>query len=145
MLRTALYLMLARACGVLPHTQSVPTACVRSEPDTVQLVGRLERHMFFGAPTYGENPRTDTRETGFYLALASPICSAGGSDPARNDARTGVRRIQLVLDATGYARLRPFLGQRIALRGTMFASFTGHHHAPLLLTVLTPVRVSARP
>jgi len=145
MLRTALYLMLAGAGGVLPHAQSVPSTCVRSEPDTVQLTGRLERHSFFGAPTYGENPRTDARETGFYLALAAPICSAAGSAPDRNDSRTGVRRVQLVLDAAGYARLRPFLGQRIALRGTMFASFTGHHHAPLLLTVLTPVRVSPLP
>ena len=145
MLRTALYLMLAGTGGVLPHKQAVPIGCVRSEPDTVQLAGRLERHTFFGAPNYGETPRTDARETGFYLALASPICSTGGSDPARNDSRTGVRRVQLVLDAAGYARLRPFLGRQIALRGTMFASFMGHHHAPLLLMVLTPVRVSVSP
>jgi hypothetical protein len=29
--------------------------------------------------------------------------------------------------------LRPRLGQRVVLRGTLFAAFTGHHHAPLLL------------
>jgi hypothetical protein len=27
------------------------------------------------------------------------------------------------------------------LRGTLFAAHTGHHHAPLLLTVENPVRV----
>jgi hypothetical protein len=115
--------------------------CLRYEPDTVQVTGRLERHTFYGAPNFGEDPTHDAKETGYYLALPAAVCAEGSRDQELNDPRRGVRRIQLVLDSAGYAQLRPYLQRRVTLRGTLFASQTGHHHAPLLLTVLRPVVV----
>jgi len=114
--------------------------CLRYGPDTVRLAGTLARHTFYGAPGFGEDPRHDEKETGFYLDLAAPICMAAGGDDV-DVAKSGIRRIQLVLDADGYTRLRPFLGKRIALRGTMFGAITGHHFTPVLLDVEKPVRV----
>jgi Domain of unknown function (DUF4431) len=114
--------------------------CLRYAPDTVRIAGTLSRHTFYGAPGFGEDPKHDEKETGFYLDLAVPICMAPGGDDI-DVAKPGIRRIQLVLDADGYARLRPFLGKRVTLRGTVFAAVTGHHHAPVLLDVATPVRV----
>jgi hypothetical protein len=112
--------------------------CLRYAPATVQVAGTLARHTFFGAPGFGEDPRHDAKETGFYLELAAPVCMLPGNDD--NDvARTGIRRVQLLLDADGYARLRPFIGKRIALRGTVSSAITGHHHAPVLLAVAKPV------
>ena len=113
--------------------------CLRYAPDTVQIAGTLSRHTFYGAPGFGEDPKHDAKETGFYLDLAAPVCRAVGRDDG-DVAKTGIRRIQLVLDAAGYDRLRPFLGKRVTLRGTLSGAITGHHHAPVLLDVEKPAR-----
>ena len=112
--------------------------CLRYAPDTVQVAGTLARHIFYGAPGFGEDPEHDEKETGFYLELAAPVCMAPGRDDG-DTARTGIRRMQLLLDAAGYERLRPFLGKRITIRGTLSGAITGHHHAPVLLDVEEPV------
>ena len=114
--------------------------CLRYEPATVRVAGTLSRHTYYGEPGFGEDPKHDHKETGFYLDLATPICMAPGGDYI-DVAKTGIRRIQLVLDSAGYATLRPFLGKRITLRGTMFGAITGHHFTPVLLDVEKPVRV----
>jgi len=113
--------------------------CLRYGPDTVTVAGTLSRHTFYGAPGFGEDPRHDEKETGFYLELPAPVCMTSGHDDG-DTARAGIRRIQLVLDAAGYARLRPLLGKRITLRGTLSGAITGHHHAPVLLDVEKPGR-----
>lgn len=112
--------------------------CFPYEPDTVRVSGILARYLYYGPPGFGEDPTHDAKEVGFYLDLTAPVCTTGSGD---NEPRAGVRRVQLVLDSAGYARLRPLLLQRVTLRGTLFAAFTGHHHAPVLLQVVTPVRV----
>ncbi|MBV9878922.1 MAG: DUF4431 domain-containing protein [Gemmatirosa sp.] len=121
-----------------------PSGCLRYGPDTVRLTGTLERRTYYGAPNFGEDPAHDEKEVGFYLGLAAPVCAAGGADAALGEPQHGVRRVQLVLDSAGYARLRPHLGQTVVLRGTLFPAHTGHHHAPILLDVLRPASVEAR-
>jgi hypothetical protein len=137
---TALVVMIAGRS----HAQATMRGtCLHFEPDTVQLTGRLERRMYYGPPNFGEDPAHDAKEVGLYLALAAPVCAAGGGDPELDTPQRSVRRVQLVLDSAGYAQMRPLVGQRVRLRGTLFAAHTGHHHTPILLTVLTPV--DARP
>jgi hypothetical protein len=109
-----------------------PRPCLTYRPDTVMVTGVLSRRTFPGAPSFGENPEGDDKETGYYLDLRTPVCTVAGTS---DEAKTGVHRVQLVLDSAGYARLRPKLGKSVSLRGTLFAEFTGHHHAPLLLDV----------
>jgi hypothetical protein len=47
------------------------------------------------------------------------------------------RDIQLILDSVSYAALRPRLGGRVELSGTLLpAHGEGHHHAPLLLDLV---------
>lgn len=128
------------AVAAQPRARRAAAACLRYGPDTVAITGRLTRHLFYGAPGFREDPVHDEREPGFYLHLARPVCAVAGSRDTGDEARRGVRRVQLVLDSAGYVRLRPFLGRRVILRGTLFGAFTGHHHAPLLLDVLTPVQ-----
>lgn len=96
--------------------------------------------MYYGAPGFGENPATDAKEAGYYLDLSKAICTVSGSDDV-DVAKKDIRRIQLLLDQSDYDRLRPFLGKRIALRGTLFGAITGHHHTPVLLSVLKPAHV----
>ena len=88
---------------------------------------------------FSRHENTRAKEPGFYLELVTPVCAEGGDYPGLNGPQRGVRRVQLVLDAAGYARLRPHLGKHVMLRGTLFAAHTGHHHAPRLLEVSSPV------
>ena len=120
--------------------QSNRSPCLRYGPDTVQIDGTLGRHIYYGLPGFGEDPKHDEKEVGFYLDLASPICMKPGGDDV-DVAKTGIRRIQLVVDQHGYDRLRPYLGKKVTLRGTVFGAITGHHHTPVLLSVLTPAHV----
>lgn len=114
--------------------------CLPYGPNAVNVTGTLVRLTFYGAPGFGEDPAHDKKERGFYLEVTVPVCTIAGRDDVDRPLEN-VRRVQLVLDSAGYARLRPFLGKRVTLRGTLFGASTGHHHAPLLLDVFTPVHV----
>jgi Domain of unknown function (DUF4431) len=122
--------------------------CLRYEPDTVALTGTLSRRTEPGPLNYESVPAGDEPETYFYLDLARPVCTIGAADSeSANGAATGVRQVQLVLKQAGYDRLRPYLRrhQVVMLRGTLFAAITGHHHAPLLLTVTGFSALPAKP
>ena len=123
-----------------PPPDAAGHECLRYGPEAVSITGRLARHIFYGEPGFGEDPKHDEKESGFYLELSVPVCTVAGGDDIDRPI-SGVRRVQLVLDSAGYARLRPFLGQRVTLRGTLFGAITAHHHAPILLDVLKPVQV----
>lgn len=126
--------LLAASSG---SADSRPDQCLPYEPEIVSLAGTLRRQTFPGRPNYESVKKGDEAETGFYLHLDRPVCTTGaGDDPSWGHYRVdGVTLVQLVLDAAGYDRLRPRLGHRVTLRGTLFAAFTAHHHAPLLLKV----------
>ena len=117
-------------------------ACLALEPDTVLLVGRLERQTYPGPPTYESVQSGDKPETGFYLHVSPLKCVR----LSRNtDKVLHVGEVQLVLDSLGYARLRPRLGQRISLSGTIFVGVNGHQHTPVLLQVAWRDTSPARP
>jgi len=119
-----------------PSSPTADSPCLAYEPDTVSITGVLTRKTFPGPPNYESVKQGDAPETGFYLVPGSAICMVASSDSDSNNiAMDGVRLVQLVLDEAGYARLRPKLGQQVTLQGTLFAEFTGYHHAPLLLRV----------
>lgn len=108
--------------------------CLKYEPEVVALNGTLHRATFPGRPNFESIADGDEAETGFYLTLKQTICTQGDGGPER-EPHKGVREIQLVLTPVQYATLRPQLGQQVQLRGQMFSSFTGHHHADVLLRV----------
>jgi hypothetical protein len=132
-------LVLSLAASPL-SAQTKRASCFHYGPDTVRIAGTLSRHMYYGAPGYGEDPKHDEKERGFYLDLTTPLCTVQGAD-AIEVAQTNVRRIQLVLDRRGYDALRPFLGKQVRLRGTLFGASTGHHHTPVLLDVIQPAHI----
>ncbi len=139
-MKTSLLISAAFVAANTLGAQGNTPACLQYEPDTVQLSGTLARHMYYGAPGFGEDPAHDQREVGFYLDLPRPVCMVAGANDV-DVPKSGIRRVQLILDEQGYARLRPFVGKRVALRGTLLGAFTGHHHTPVLLRVLTPAHV----
>jgi hypothetical protein len=85
--QTVVTLLVAAFVRGLAAQPAVRSSCLRHEPDTVRLTGRLERHMYYGPPNVGEDPAHDEQEVGFYLGLAAPICAKGGRDP---EGRSGM-------------------------------------------------------
>jgi len=82
------------------------------------------------------------RCTSRVFATVPPLCVRGGRDEDIGEPHDGVDSIQLILDSAGYATLRPALGSVVGLRGSLLPEHTGHHHAPVLLDVIKPVRVA---
>ncbi|MBV9493959.1 MAG: DUF4431 domain-containing protein [Acidobacteria bacterium] len=117
------------------RTGAVSTSCVGYEPDTVSITGSLERRTYPGRPNYESVQQGDEPETGFYLRLANALCISRHLDEV-NEPVAGVTLVQLVLDEAEYDDLRRTIGKRVALRGTLFHSHTGHHHAPVLLKAI---------
>lgn len=105
--------------------------CVSFEPATVELSGKLVRRVFPGPPNYEDVKKGDAAEPSFYLDLEKSICASGGKWSEHGTVTS--TRIQLVLDDAGYDRLRARLNRRVKVKGSLFPSLTGHHHAPLLL------------
>ena len=131
--RTNLALVLTMALMTLATHSRAESPCLPYEPEVVDLKGVLLRRTYPGRPNYESTRKGDEPETYFYLKLHNRICTLEGKEP--NAPVADVDFVQLILDRNGYARLRPKLGKTVTLRGTLSMQITGHHHAPLLLTV----------
>lgn len=109
-------------------------ACL-SYRDTVTLRGIVSRETYPGPPNFADTANGDEPETGLYLQLRNGICTRDGTDETEA-ALDSVVHVQLVLDSAQLLSLQTNVGQEASVRGTMFSSHTGHHHAPLLLSVV---------
>jgi hypothetical protein len=115
--------------------------CLPPEPTTVTLEGRLERRGFVALAD-----AEDEEEEGagyrhdavvYVLRPAASVCveyMEEGSAAVKIEADA----VQLLLDPQGYERLRPRLGEHVALRGTLSEAETAHHHTPLVFLVERP-------
>ena len=99
---------------------------------TVHLVGTVLKRSFFGPPGYGENPKTDRRETQAILVLDHAVCVTAG-EAAGDEAESAQRELTLV-PGEGVS-LGPLSARRVAVRGELFHAFTAHHHTKLLIQV----------
>ncbi|SRR5713226_8118465 len=112
-----------------------PTYAKRKElhywPEKVTLTGRVVYRTFYGPPNYGENPKTDSRETQDILLLDSAVdvIATGNDQMAQTERR--VTRITLVIDHS----IKHLIGKRVMIEGTLFHAHTGHHHTKVLVTV----------
>jgi hypothetical protein len=105
------------------------------EPEKVMLKGKVVSRTFYGPPNYGENPKTDSQESQYILILDAAVdVVANGSDPTDQTER-GVRRVTLVVHDFAAHPVRPLLGRRVLIEGTLFHANTGHHHTRVLITV----------
>lgn len=120
---------------------AVQAQCISYGPDVV-LTGKLDRLTFPGRPNYESITNGDEAETGFYVRLSHAVCTKGDPESEDEYPQQNVRLVQLVLKPSQYNDLRPFLGQQVRVRGELFASHTGHHHAPLLLQVKSHEQLS---
>ncbi len=107
---------------------------VSSANAPISLEGRLERHVYPGPPNYESIRRGDRAEPAYILVLDRPICISDGgqfADPATRFDRVHIFNAEDRL----LPRFRAGIGHRVRIRGSGFASFNAHHHAPLVVRV----------
>jgi hypothetical protein len=114
-------------------------ACFAREPATVVLSGVIERSVFPGPPNYESVAKGDAEEICWLLTLRQPICLEAGVDLSGaidDNGHSGIRKIQLVFEGSdGYRIYRDLVGKSVQATGGLFAAFSGHHHAEVLMTV----------
>jgi len=116
--------------------------CLSYEPAVVKVTGTIISRTYPGPPNYESVRGGDEAETYWLLALPRPIC-VNQREPADlvDEAKTNIHRIQLVfISEEAYVTYRRLLGKRVVATGTLYGSFTGHHHTPVLLRVKSLVR-----
>jgi uncharacterized protein YecT (DUF1311 family) len=135
----SLWIALGLAIFLSPATGQLQSdrSCLSYEPQVVELSGFLDSERFFGPPGYGESPKEDPVEEAWILILDRPICVLASSNfrDANTPPENGVSRIQLVPQGEISSALKGWKEQNIMVRGTLFHSHTGHHHAPVLMNV----------
>lgn len=113
--------------------------CLSYEPSIVELNGTIIRKTFPGPPNYESIRGGDAAEVCWMLVLTRPVCvDRDKTDPDLNPAQKDVSRIQLVFrDVEIYKTQKDLVGKSVVAKGTLFGAHTGHHHTPILLTVIT--------
>ena len=99
---------------------------------TIEVSGELSRPTFAGPPNYEDVRKGDAPEPAYILTLVVPFCIVGDNFVADG---TLIERVHLIDDPN---LLLPLVGQVVRVVGTdPFGGHTGHHHAPLLMTILS--------
>lgn len=110
----------------------------------VTFTGKIATRLEYGAPGFGEDPKTDAKENIFLLVLDKPIDvhvdqSRPGDVTDTNDF-DGVKEMQVVF--TGKRMFsKKIIGKKVKVTGTLFQAHTGHHHTDVLIEVDTVERL----
>jgi Domain of unknown function (DUF4431) len=104
------------------------------------FTGSLSRPVFPGPPNYEDVKKGDKPERAYIIKLETPICAVGDEFL---DSSQSFDTVQLLVDDSGKdssalnASLTRLIGKRVQVTGKSgFGAQTGHHHAPLLMTVV---------
>jgi hypothetical protein len=135
-------LMLSSACvfmWTMGVTCAADAACIDvKQTDRLSFQGTLSHQIFPGPLNFEDVRKGDAREPAYILTLDAPACAVG--DDFLN-ASESFDRIQLLPDDArpdpALSRtLRRLVGKRVSVQGaSAFGAHTGHHHAPLLVSV----------
>src|SRR5262249_3495764 len=113
----------------------------RLEAERSPLLSRyIELSHLSGTTQLRGRSKGDTPEPTYILKLDEPICATVGEFV---DPNTKFDRIQIFPESDKAAQalwrdLRGFIGQRVLVAGTgAFGRQTGHHHAPLMLPIVS--------
>ncbi len=137
LLRSLVAILTLSVFSTTPATGATPP-CLSFEPAVESIAGRLVRKTFAGPPNYESIKAGDEAETGWYVALAQPVCFTGTpGDEANGKDVAGIKLVQLVLMHGEYKTHAALVGKDVKVTGTFFTWQTGHHHTPVLLEVMT--------
>jgi Domain of unknown function (DUF4431) len=123
------------SCLALGLSLCASEPCLKYEPEVVELVGTMKRHVFPGPPDFESVKGGDQPETYWVLRLSKPICVAPVEPDSRgiNVPETDVRLLQL--NQVDYKGSKHLLGKRVKVKGRLVHAITGHHHTNVMLEV----------
>lgn len=109
----------------------------QAEPLSFQ--GTLNYRIFPGPPNYQDVKKGDKPEPAYIVKLDNPICASGDEFL---DGKQMFDQVQILMDdsspagRTLWQGLRQMDGRRVLVTGKSgFGAQTGHHHAPMLMTL----------
>ena len=114
----------------------VDLTCLKYEPATVTLIGVLQTKVYPGPPNFISIADGDEPETGYYLQLKPPICTVAKPESWML-AHARILEVQLAFSKLQLNQMAANVGHVITVKGTLFESFDGHHHTPVLMDVQT--------
>ena len=124
-------ILLATSMCCLVVESAAAADCLQYEPATVTLQGTISPlRSGFGPPGYGEDPAHDSKEYWYVIVLDKPIC-VGAS--LYDDPESNVTEMQ-ILYMDGLSSHGNWVGKHVAMTGTLFHAFTGHHRTKVLIT-----------
>jgi Domain of unknown function (DUF4431) len=136
--RLALFAVVSAMLGVGSLANAACIDVRQKEP--LAFKGTLNYRIFPGPPNYEDVKKGDKPEAAYIIKLDTPICAAGDEFLGGNET---IDQIQLLMDdssqsgRTLWQSLRQMDGKRVAVSGKSgFGAQTGHHHAPLLMTLV---------
>jgi hypothetical protein len=136
-------------CASIAATSQAGGACLdvrRTQP--LEFKGTLSRPVFPGPPNFEDVKKGDKPERAYIITLDAPICATGDEFL---DSSQSFKTVQLLVDDPSKdgaaASLAQLIGKRVQVTGkSAFGAQTGHHHAPLLMTLVsvTPDAATSR-
>jgi len=116
-------------------------ACIDvRQQEPLAFNGTLNYRIFPGPPNYENVKKGDKPEPAYIIKLDTPICAIGDEFL---DGKETFDRVQILMDDSSQAgrtlwqSLGQMDGKRVAVTGKSgFGAQTGHHHAPLLMTLV---------
>jgi hypothetical protein len=133
-----LVLFAALLIGASSHASAACIDVRQSAP--LSFKGTLYYRVFPGAPNYEDLKKGDKPEPAYIIKLDSPICATGDEFL---DGKETFDRVQILMDdsspagRTLWQDLRQMDGKHVLVTGKSgFGAQTGHHHAPLLMTLV---------
>ena len=116
-------------------------ACIDvRQQEPLAFNGTLNYRIFPGPPNYENVKKGDKPEPAYIIKLDAPICATGDEFL---DSKQNFDRVQLLMDDSSQAGrtlwqgLRKLDGKHVLATGKSgFGAQTGHHHAPLLMTLV---------
>ncbi len=117
-------------------------ACIDvRQPDPLSFTGTLSYQVFPGPPNYENIKKGDKPEHAYILKLDQQICATGDEFLDGKEMFDQVQLLSGDSSPTGRAApqsLQGFDGKRVVVSGKSgFGAQTGHHHAPLLMTLVS--------
>jgi len=142
--------LLVTGSVIIGNASLAGAACIDvGQPDPLLFTGTLSYQVFPGPPNYEDIKKGDRPERAYILELDRSICAIGDQFL---DGKEMFDRVQLLTDdasATGRTAaqgLQPLDGKRVVVSGKSgFGAQTGHHHAPLLMTLVSVKADTAGP
>ena len=124
--------------GMGAHARAACLDVRQTQPPVFK--GSLSRPVFPGPPNYEDVKKGDKPERAYIIKLDAPICATG--DEFLDSSQT-FDTVQLLVDDSANdsralnASLTQLIGKRVEVTGKSgFGAQTGHHHAPLLVTLV---------